>query len=62
MPLMAHTLLSQGWRCQYAHELLEHSNQVSLKELSECNHYTFLDAVFGEKGYWLSHVASLNTN
>ena len=42
-----------------AHELLGHSNQVSLKELSACNHYTILDAVFGEQGYWLSHVASL---
>ena len=56
-------LVELQWQStQYAHELLEHSNQVSLKELSECNHYTILDAVFGENGYWLSHVASLNTN
>ena len=55
-------LVELQWQTtQYAHELLEHSNQVSLKELSECNHYTILDAVFGENGYWLSHVASLKT-
>ena len=42
---------------QYAHELSEHSLQVSLKELSACNHYNILDEVFGEQGYWLTHVA-----
>ena len=53
-------LVELQWQStQYAHELLGHSNQVSLKELSACNHYTILDAVFGEQGYWLSHVASL---
>ncbi|UOO88535.1 alpha/beta hydrolase [Vitreoscilla massiliensis] len=52
-------LVELQWQStKYAHELSEHSNHAKLQELSECNHYSILDAVFGEQGYWLTQVAA----